>query len=777
MRQFPQQTTGTAVNWFTARVLPPVVAGLAVTLAATSLIGVLTGPRWWGSVVLATSTVVAAGVALRWLRMPPMVVATGQLTALVGLVTAVFTSSVLPGPAAAAQLSASLARAAQQIRIGVPPVAESTELLFLVVAAVGLVAVVVDTLAISAAAPASSGLVLLCVVTVPAAASDRLLPWWSFALSALGFTLLLAVDSQRRQLAWGEPTGPGKHLGAALAAVTVTAGAMVVALLVGATVTAVGTIRATGNGGRTDQTVSGIGLSPFTSLRGQLSTGETVALFRVRGLGQQAYLRALTLSRFTTAVGWQQGPRDHAIPAGDENSERLPLPAGVVTPIAGATVRVQIEPINYVDNWLPSFGYPLSLAGIGPDWRYDPDAITIFSNRRQRAQPYTELGVLPQPDAQLLRAAGPASGAPFTTIDPRYLDTGEVDQRVTQLANQVTAGAPTAFDTTVALNQWFRQPSNGFTYDLRTVSGNSGNDLLDFLLTGHRGYCEQFASAMAIMLRTLHVPARVAVGFTPGSVDGSTQVITTQDAHAWVEAWFPGAGWLPFDPTPLSGERTVTPGYVADGATPPNGGTAPTRPPVTATPAPDAATTAPPPLRAGDPKIDPSVNDRNTDINSGGDTWIGLPLIGVLVLGVLAGFTPLGVREIRRRRRLHLIGAGGPQAVSAAWEEVLAESADRGVVPPTGETVRATAQRLARKHALDKPGQAGLRALVTAVERSWYAKGSHHNAAYPSSPGTEELCTAVDAVRASMARCAPQTRMTRLLPRSVFSRLKAHSER
>jgi transglutaminase-like putative cysteine protease len=783
VHQFPEQAAGAAVTGFSTRVLPSAAAGMAVAFTATSLTGVLTGARWWGLVVLTTAVVVAAGGLLHWLRMSPVVVAAGQVAALVGLVTAVFTSggwlAVLPGPAAAGQLWTLFERAAQQIRVGVPPMAQSAELLCVVVVAVGLVAVAVHALAVCVCAPAWSGIVLLCVVAVPAAVSDRMLPWWSFALSAAGYVLLLAVDSRRRQLAWGQAAGAGNVGAVPAALVAVAGGAMVVALLVGTMVTAVGTGRSTHTRTAAGRALGGIGLNPFTSLHGQLSAGDAVPLFRVRGLAQRTYLRVLTLSRFTPGVGWQVGSLDGAIPAHDERTERLPLPSGVATPVAGSTLQVRIEPINYVDTWLPSFGYPLALGDVGPDWRYDPDAITIFSDRRQRAAAYTELGVLPAPDPQVLRTPVPAAGEPFTPVDPRYLDTGGVDQRVAQLAAQVTAGSRTAFDATVALNRWFTQPRNGFRYDLRTAPGTSGDDLVDFLFTGRRGYCAQFASAMAIMLRTLHVPARVAVGFTPGTVTGDSRLITTDDAHAWVEAWFPGTGWVPFDSTPLSGGRTVLPGYAAavpdlsSSAPPPPG------PPVTGipipTPVPDALASAAPPSPAGDPEasVGPGAGSSN-----GHGSITGLLALGLLaVLGLLAGITPLGVREHGRRRRLRLVGAGGPQAISAAWDEVLAESADRGVDPLVGESVRATAQRLADEHALDEPGRAGLRTLVVAVERSWYASVSHgpsnasrSGAATPTHHTGPELRAAVDAVRASLARCAPPTRVALLLPRSVLHR-------
>jgi len=719
-------------------------AGFAVLTAATALTGVLTGGRWVGFVLVTVIVVSVVGAVLRSGRLPAPLVATGQVAVLTGLITALFTRSgvlvVLPGPDALRELRMVLAAAAGQVGISVPPVPATTELLCLVVVAVGLVAVLVDTLAVAAAAPAASGLVLLCVVAVPASLADELLPWWTFALGALGFALLLRVDVQRRQLGWGKPGGPGGS------AAGVGAAALVVALLAGAAVTAVGTEgRLPGSGPGSAAGDAGIGLNPFTSLRGQLDNGDPVDLFRVRGLTDRAYLRALTLSTYQDGQGWLRGRLDATMPA----DGAVPLPAGLSAPLPGPVLEVQIEPIDYVDTWLPAFGVPLSFRGAGADWRYDPGALTAFSGQRQRAAPYTVQSVLPRPDAAMLRssASGTAGGGEF-------LDTGGVDPRVGELAAQVTAGAPTPFDATLALGSFFTEPGNGFSYELQTAPGGSGDALVDFLFEGRSGYCEQYASAMAIMLRTLGIPARVAVGFTPGIATGNARLITTEDAHAWVEAWFPGAGWLTFDPTPLSDGRTVVPPYVTEGSTPASALPLPTgqeMPTISADPATGASAAA-----------DPAGGQGS---GGGPGALPGPGAVALVMLGAAAALSPAGLRMLRRRQRLQVAATGGPRAAGAAWEEVLAESRDRGVELPTTESVRATARRLVREHALDEEGRAGLQALVGAVERSWYGADAPADA-----PRDRALPALLQTVRASVTRCAPPGRRARLLPRSVLSR-------
>ncbi len=128
---------------------------------------------------------------------------------------------------------------------------------------------------------------------------------------------------------------------------------------------------------------------------------------------------------------------------------------------------------------------------------------------------------------------------------------------VRSLARQVTAGASTSFDKATVLQKWFRE-DGGFEYTLvpeEVEESEVGNDeLVAFLRddeTGRRGYCEQFAAAMAVMARSLSIPARVAVGFLePEPIGATTWEYSAHDLHAWVELYFPGVGWVLFDPTP-----------------------------------------------------------------------------------------------------------------------------------------------------------------------------------------------------------------------------------
>jgi transglutaminase-like putative cysteine protease len=739
-----------------------VAAAAAVLLASTAMSGVIVGLRWLGFVLVAAAVVATAGVLLRGITLrdgralPAVLVVTGQLFTVLCLVTAVFTRSgllaVLPGPAALGDLRATLSAAMEQVQSGVPPVDATTEMLLLITIGLGLVAVVVDAVAVTAAAPAAAGLVLLCVFAVPASVADGMLPWWSFAAGAAGFAGLLAVDGQRRHLAWrGSSTAPS-DTGAAPTATAVATVALIAATLAGGVLTVVGTDgRLPGSGGGPGAgSTSGIGLKPFTALRGQLDREGAVQLFKVRGLEQQAYLRALTLRRFVPQQGWEVAGM-----TGQPLRDPLPLPVDQLT--TGRQVSIDIESLRYADTWLPLYGVPIRIQSTSIGYRYDSGAGTIYNDRSRRPRRYTEQVLFAEPTAQQLRAApsGPDN------IDPEYLGRGGISPRVRQLAEDITRAKPTRFDKALALNNYLMSATNGFHYDLQTRTGSTGDALEDFLFQNKTGYCEQFASAMGVLLRAINIPSRVAVGYTAGYESGDARVITTEDAHAWVEVFFPTIGWVIFDPTPLSDGRGVTPAYVSSENQSPASGQS-------ADPG-TTSSTAPAPSSGGATAPSTDRSENTVAAPGGGSNWFKPLILTVLVLLVLAALIggPATIRQWQRRTRLHAVAAGGPDAATAAWRELLAESWDRGTAVPGTDTVRLAANRLARDHGLDDDGRRGLRTMVGAIERSWYGAGRGADPA---------LATALHEVRDSFSRNAPLALRARILPRSVLRPIKSDAD-
>jgi hypothetical protein len=714
------------------RWISPIGAGVAVLLAGAPVSAVVQGGTWLGYAVAAVGLVVVLGTVVQRLGRAAVLIA--QVLGLLELLTLLFTDSALPGPGAFASAGDLLAEAGSTIDTGTAPVAGSPGILLLTTAAFGLLAVAVHGIAVSADAPAAGGVPLLCVFAVPTALADRLLPWWAVIAAAAGFgVLLVARDGGRRH---------------APAGAVVVAVAAVVALLVGSTATLVGTGgRFTGNGAGGGGGGS-IGLNPFTSLRGQLTQSDPVELFRVTGLPRATYLRALTLREYVPDTGWRASAPQPGVPV-----------AGPLSPNAppGDTVTVDVENLGFRDYWLPVYGVPRSVTGVDEDrWAYDQSGGTAYSSRPREEDAWQQQAVLPSPSAEQLRAAsGP------DVVDRAYLDTAGVDPRVSALAAQVTRGARTEFDKAISLVDFFTGPDTQFRYSLETAPGSGDDALVDFLTVGKAGYCEQYASAMAVMLRAVDVPARVAVGFTAGTDTADGRTVTTRDAHAWVEAWFPRYGWTPFDPTPLTDGRTVIPPYVQEAQNAQNaaaqGGQAQElqedpRPapsdPARAEPAPPVDTPTPQPTAGQDP-------------GSGAlGTVVLTLLVALIVLALLGG--PVLARTVLRRRRLAAVAAGGPGAAAAAWAEILAESRDRGYPLPRSDTVRTAARRLVREHEFDDGAQDSLRDVVRGVEASWY--GGAHPAPGELTDAVRAVCAAIGGTRASLRQ--------RLLPASVVEGIK-----
>lgn len=726
-----------------------VAAALAVLGSASAFAGVLGDARWLFPGVLTIAAVAGAGAGGRHFRLGLTLTALAQLCVLFLVLTWLFTTGavfgLLPSPTSVGQLVELLGGAGGVVRTGVPPVPADPPLQAMLCLGLGGVALLVDLIAVGARNPAVTGLVLLCVYAIPASLAELMLPWWTFAFGAAGYALLLASSGGHRRWRRKETADRVAHtmFGRTTAVVAGTAG--VIAVLAGSAFTGVGTEgRLPGSVPDQFGGTDGIGLQPFTSLRGQLNRDRVVELFRVRGLDQDTYLRALTLRRFDPNQGW----KIDGLTQGVDADEPLPLPQGT-TIARGKQDTIHIQPIGYRDPWLPVFGSPLQVFGMGKQWRYDPAAGIVFTQQNQESRPYTQRVLLPDPTPEELRSArGPM---PISTT---YLDTAGVPPEVADLARRLTAGQSNEFDKAVEINRFFTDPANGFQYSLRTAPNTGRAALVDFLFHGKRGFCEQYASAMAVMLRSAGIPSRVAVGFTSGYKDGDERVITTDDAHAWVEAFFPGWGWQRFDPTPLGDGRTSLPQFLDNSLHPPQSPapsqsetpepTSPDQPPA---PAPDAGQQtegqAPPPQRR-------EVSTRSD--------WTTPVLILVLVLGSAALATPLAVRDLRRRKRMEKIGSGERGAAAAAWSEALDEFRDRGATPASTTTARQLAETLITDYDLDAEGAEALRGLVAAVEREWYAKVG---------AATGDTADPLRKTRESLDRAAPLDLRSRLFPRSA----------
>ncbi len=157
-------------------------------------------------------------------------------------------------------------------------------------------------------------------------------------------------------------------------------------------------------------------------------------------------------------------------------------------------------------------------------------------------------------DTSELRKAGVDYPA---EILANYLQLPALDSRVPRLAARIVHGKSDNYDKAVAIEEYLRTK---FGYTLQLPSTQPADPLADFLFRRKRGHCEYFATAMAIMLRTVGIPSRVVTGFHGGEFNSITDqyVIRARDAHAWVEAFFPGQGWVSFDPTPGGPEETHT---------------------------------------------------------------------------------------------------------------------------------------------------------------------------------------------------------------------------
>ena len=296
---------------------------------------------------------------------------------------------------------------------------------------------------------------------------------------------------------------------------------------------------------------------------------------------------------------------------------------------------------------------------------------------------------------------------------------------IAEYAHEWTRDETTDFGKVMAIVRHLTGPE--FDYSIDPGYRDDPQSLADFLTTTKKGFCQQFASLMAVMLRELKIPARIALGFTAGNANGpDTRVVTMANYHSWVEVPFEGYGWLSFDPTPGFADPGAS-NYQANAGGPSD--VCPTQAHGCGQgPHKNDETDLQPPLHGKGATLLDNVAlgggvsqafDRlqPTPAPSSPVPMRELLLAGGVVALVLAIGIPT-IRAIRRRRRLH--AARDPRTLILATYEVFADRAgELGWAKTPGETPEEYGRRLA-EHA-QAPGEERLGRLTSAVVAAAYA--------------------------------------------------------
>ena len=313
----------------------------------------------------------------------------------------------------------------------------------------------------------------------------------------------------------------------------------------------------------------------------------TVVL-RVRAPKRAEYWRVSTLETFA-ADRWIE----NLYPI-DIGGPRRTLPADPLVPARDAQRRDWLKQVVTVegleDDRVAAASQPARIDGSSLGrLSYLAGGVMRAGRTVRRGARYTVWSYVPRPTPRALAASRPrypADTGRYLELGrarfpgfgdarrDRYVDRVFTDERYQPLwayrslweeASRRTARARSPYEATLLLERWFRR-EGGFRYDERPPASIGNPPLVDFVEVTRLGYCQHYAGAMAVMLRLLGVPARVAVGFTAGTWKAGVWTVTDHQAHAWVEAWFDGFGWLAFDPTPGRGTLSAVYTLASDSA-------------------------------------------------------------------------------------------------------------------------------------------------------------------------------------------------------------------
>ena len=535
--------------------------------------------------------------------------------------------------------------------------------------------------------------------------------------TALAFVLVHRTVRQHGSPAWlgSDPrlgTASLLKAGVALVTLAVVVGWVVGPRLPGAGEEAIIAVRDLDDGGGGSRQT----ISPLVEIRGRLVEQSQTELFTVRS-PQRAYWRLTSLDEFDGEVWSSRGSFGEA--DGDLDDTEAP-PRSV-------EVAQEVAVSGLAAIWLPAAFAPVRIEPNTADVRWEAESSTlIVSTERPTSDGLTYDVVSAVPMNLSPEDLAGTEPAPPEILGPGTALPDDFPASVVDLARQLVAeaGATTPYTTALALQSFFRGGS--FTYSLEAPPGHSDSAIEDFLFVNRIGYCEQFAGTYAAMARALGLPARVAVGFTPGindPADPNLYRVRGEHAHAWPEVWISGAGWTAFEPTPGRGapnaqsytgveESQDTAGPSTEATTVPT--TVPAAPPTsaaggpTSVPTPLTDTTEPDPLT-------PLEQDEGAGVAARWLGWAVLAVLGAAVLLVLGGGTVAGFRAVRRWRRRSTATTADAK-VRAAWADAVEAVGVVGVVPRRHETPVEYARRAAKAVGDTRPTP-----LAWVVEQADYA--------------------------------------------------------
>jgi transglutaminase-like putative cysteine protease len=445
-------------------------------------------------------------------------------------------------------------------------------------------------------------------------------------------------------------------------------------------------------------------VSPLVELQSRLIEQSQVELFSVI-TSRRSYWRLTALDIF-------DGDRWASRGSFGEADGPLPGPPtrGAFEPITQTIDILALEAI-----WLPAAFEAAEVRAEEGEVRWDEESSTLIVGPDVESSDGLSYEVVSRVfDHQAAALAAVPAGSVPDDVDERYLELpAAFPGRVSELARDIVAGAETPYAQALALQDSFRDGS--FTYSLAVQPGQSTSAIESFLFENRTGYCEQFAGAYAAMARAVGLPARVAVGFTPGQPDPITPgryVVRGENAHAWPEVYLAGIGWVGFEPTPGRGAPGAE-GYTGvpeaqDAAGPSTdsavtgAGTVP--PPVDGEPGPGeepgggtTTTVVPGVVPPGvDGGFDAGAGAEADAGDDAGDRIVaGLALLGVAVLVVAAAGGAVAATRALRRQRRRQRASTSEDLVAVIGTEVVERVGLLGIVRRRWETDREFTRRLA----------------------------------------------------------------------------------